>query len=200
MKLQCDNCKHGPCKIKSNINLEDLAMIAGLCILWSTTAKWRLVPELSPNPWKNPEKMTLQEAIYKMSPGDIFKPTDGGFSVLEMRKSGSLLNDRGDNLAMSADAMKTEGQIIPAGPKVLTFREWFSCFDETKNRTAKEDTKDGFNAGDKNGQLREWLNHKELREMAENMVKYYPNIEKMNIHRLLSALRKAERNTGIKND
>ena len=117
--------------------------------------------------------MTLQEAVYKMSPGDTFKPIKEGLSVMKMQKSGFLLNDKGNNLIMSADAMEIEGQIMPAEPKVLTAEEMYNK--ELKFHTCSTvNTLRHGEAMDKNGQLKQWLGHKELRETVEEFSNFEP--------------------------
>ena len=124
--------------------------------------------ELSPNPWKE-GLMIFQNAIQIMKPRDSFKTNR---EVLTMIKHDGMHVFRSNRHAglvfVEPDLLKTKGQIIPAEPKVLTFREWYFGFDEKKNSRTKQDIEEGFNSGDENGQLREWLRHKELRKMVED--------------------------------
>jgi hypothetical protein len=57
-------------------------------------------------------------------------------------------------------------------PKVLTADESWENIDYAFSSMDLNETiyKDGFEKGDKNGQLKQWLNHKELREAVEELL------------------------------
>lgn len=150
--------------------------------------------------------MKLREALERAKNGDKIKRAawegDQHFTKDEV-----LSHDVNVTLGVN-DAISNDWKVIKAEPKVLTpdevIKKVLLCEPHTITRQMMTIHVSYFellaHEAHQNGQLKEWLNHKELREAAENMVKYYPNIERMNIHNLLGALRKAERNTGIKND
>ena len=115
--------------------------------------------------------MKLQEAIIKSNPGDQIH---GKGLKFIMKDNGALYyttEGESQELAclMKRDFQHDDWVIIPAEPKVY-------CAEEIAIACLKSNGKDSdptafeislITEGEKNGQLKQWLNHKELREAIE---------------------------------
>ncbi len=113
--------------------------------------------------------MRFNEASIKMKIGDIFKP-DGEYTPVGLKKSG-FYQATAHNLKTSftQEYMNLEGQIIPAEPKVFSAVEIAKACLKSNGRGINPSAFEIslITEGDKNGQLREWLKHTELREAVE---------------------------------
>lgn len=112
--------------------------------------------------------MKLQEAIVKSNPGDQIHVK--GLKLI-MKDDGALYyntKERPQELACLNRKyfQRNDWVIVSAEPNILDFQEWWESNDITGCGTAKP----SFEAGDKNGQLKQWINHKELREAVEAVI------------------------------
>lgn len=113
---------------------------------------------------KEPEMMTLQEAFEKAKKGQrIEHPTEASF----------IKNDTPPPFDLSyKSAIEKKWQIIPAEPNVLSAEDYIMS--KSFPYSEYNDIREAFKSGDKNGQLKQWINHKELRGAAEQFEKRYP--------------------------
>ena len=117
-----------------------------------------------------PELMTLQEAFEKAGNEDcIYHPEHGGAEMRIKKKNFHK------NAVFGRVVFSHAWQIIPAEQKVLNAHDYIASQQGLKylksyreREIAIDWGKSGFDHGDKNGQLKEWLNHKELREAVED--------------------------------
>ena len=106
--------------------------------------------------------MYLREALADANDGD---------TVVDRCTRESFLKGDYENISVSLTAsISIEWGTIPAEPKVLTVNEALEQTRYNRNHEVAQmgAFSNGFYVGDKNGQLKEWLNHKELRKMAED--------------------------------
>jgi hypothetical protein len=108
---------------------------------------------------KEPELMTLQEAVGKSKDNDLIKH-HSVFGLEFMKKHHE------DYKVSVFRAIGRKWQIIPAEPKVLSVDEWEESVD-----LDDYSIQGAFETGDQNGQLKQWLNHKELRERVEKFTR-----------------------------
>jgi len=172
---KCNKCKN-QCEIKSDSDPNSFMN----CVKDYTDFKQDKKADVQNKPTnyqapKEPELMTLQEALNKMDIGDKFLIDDPAWVEIEMFKGENGLRQFrtiNDSLTVkiSVEIMNKKGEIIPAEPKVLTAEEWIIEKFGNDSDYQKKDFIFSFNGGEKN----QWLNHKELRKAAEEFVKHYP--------------------------
>jgi hypothetical protein len=126
---------------------------------------------------EQPELMTLQEAVHQMKEGDKFRKTDPSMpkdDSTAVCKGGLFYwESNGKEIGLMSDTLKMKGVIIPAEPVVLSAEESLKEYLSGKDVFKGEQFlfKAGFYRGEKNGQLKQWLNHKPLREAVERFVR-----------------------------
>jgi len=125
----------------------------------------------SEDKWPRPEKyMTLSEACENANDGD----------TLIFNNRNQYEYHEGVNFAIGCKAaISRKWKIIPAEPKVLTGEQWHDKNYSPDSAMADEYNQEhmihAFYEGDQNGQLKQWLNHKELRKLAESWISSYQN-------------------------
>jgi hypothetical protein len=123
---------------------------------------------------KQPELMTLQEAHKKANIGDKIT-FHGRLAYVKREKNESVV-------ILETQANEEEWQVIPAEPVVLSADEWeksYYAIDQSEPLYDSNDLKNGFDAGDKNGQRRRDKEYKEpmkaFIELLEKAKRYMEN-------------------------
>lgn len=104
------------------------------------------------------EYMTFENAVNSSEPNDrlVNEPWFQDFKKSVWKET----------VLQGACALSDKWQVKKEEPEVLTYHEWNKRWNE-KYRSEKPGYHQVYEAGDKNGQLKEWLNHKELREASQ---------------------------------
>jgi len=135
------------------------------------------IPKVPPMPEEKSELMTLQEIFEKCNPGDTVQ---GKGLHLIMKDNGALYYKHNEAinetpaLLVKHDFLKKEWKIIPAEPKVLSADEIFNnhpgwtLYDN--DIISLNSFESIYKIVDQNGQLKQWLNHKELREVCQGFI------------------------------
>jgi hypothetical protein len=138
---------------------------------------WYIVKEKQNKEQKKPMSgyMTIQEAF---ECGDDDIPfIEGGFNNFrrQTKKEMSDTPTNPESRPSVSDILSDKWQVQKAEQKILTAEEWV--------KTAGKDIPDltniiqvqllltAYNAGDKNGQLKQWQNHEELRETVKIVIR-----------------------------
>jgi hypothetical protein len=133
----------------------------------SLSDKWQI--KRADEEIKEPELMTLQDAIFKMNPGDSFKSESDGMVYIMTEDKNLKEPNHKESIPINPFTLKDQGKIIPVEPKVKSIRE---IYKDQFPGTPLEDgciLSFGVKCND-NGRLWEWLNHKPLREAVETLM------------------------------
>jgi hypothetical protein len=127
---------------------------------------------LSPNPWKEPELMTVSEVLRKAKVNDIiFHDTGIGVPYKEVKITPEIHSQAEPIPGLKIDEITRPMWLIKSEePKVLSV-------EEIQTRVCKE-SKEDFHYNDDDifkaielSAENQWLNHKELREAVEKVIK-----------------------------
>lgn len=143
--------------------------------------------------------MNLKEAFERANDGD---------TLVDNHSTATFLKGDYKNIMVSLVASFSIGwEVIPAEPKVLSEDEAFERDEvqdmiggnEKWNHGCEVGYRTGFQDGDKNGQLKEWLNHKELREAVSaliNSIVYasWANMDFLDYREYVKMIKKAHEN------
>ena len=140
---------------------------------------------------KQTELMTLQEAIIKSNPGDQIH---GKGLKFIMKDNGALYYTTEGESQELACLMKRDFQsngwiVVPAEPKVLGEKEHWKASSFAPNLDNRGYFKLGHRDGKEDGQLEQWLNHKELRKAVESFVEYFNHLDGSNVVMFRNALK-----------
>jgi hypothetical protein len=128
----------------------------------------------------------LQDAIFKMKPGDKFKP-ENDYEMI-MNQTMQLVWPGGGNVSMSPAHLNLEGEIIPAEPKVLTAEEFIGKgynHPVEEQRYHYEDMVMIANRFHKNGRLERDL---ELRPLVKAVKEYHVGMSRNSITDVIDAI------------
>jgi len=126
-------------------------------------------------------KQKLSETIKKMVPGDTAESDGNGEYPIEkvkfkITKGGSIRSELGDGFYFCRAHFEWDWEIIRAEPEVLTACEYvtktFDGYSDDRERSVKYEA---FEAGNKNGQIKEWKRLKPLIDAAWKLLKESEN-------------------------
>ncbi len=141
MKLQCNDCEDGPCNLEFEGPRIDPSSIVTCFCYGNNTAIWK---ELKP----------------------LVSPEMDPITASDFLATGVKVSKKGNSDLILEQYDSKKRQIIPAEPKVLSAEDMLCHMDDFDKNHEDDIVKYG-EAMDQNGQLKQWLNHKELREAAE---------------------------------